>query len=123
MSDALPGALKLGARVFARRLGKADVRGQITWAGPSKFGDGYRYKVLAEDKSSHWVDEKDLTLEAEPTEADALAIRKGTNVVVTGGPHAGVEGEVYIAGAGGRFGIRDDDEETYWVDEKHLERA
>jgi len=113
----------MGARLFARRLGKADVRGVVTWAGPSKFGNGYRYKIRADDGSSHWVDDKDLTVEDDPAAADALAIRKGTNVVVTGGEHAGVEGEVYIAGSGGRFGIRDDDEQTYWVDEKHLERA
>ena len=116
-------ALKMGALVFARRLGKADVRGRVTWVGPSKFGDGFRYKIVAGDGSSHWVDEKDLTLEAEPTDTDGTAIGKGTRVVVTDGPHKGVEGEVYIAGAGGRFGVRDDDEETYWVDEKHVDRA
>jgi hypothetical protein len=124
MSDnELPGPLKLGSLVFARRLGKADVRGRITWSGPSKWGDGFRYKVQAEDGVSHWADEKDLTLEAEAPGADPDAIRKGTRVKVTGGPHAGIEGDVYIVGPASRFGIRDDDEETYWVDGKDLEHA
>lgn len=113
----------MGARVFVRRLGKADFRGRITWAGLSKWGDGYRYKILTDGGSTEWADEKDLTLEPESPGADADAIRKGTRVRVTGGAHAGVEGDVYIAGPGSRFGIRDDDEETCWVDGKHLERT
>ena len=39
MSDEFPGALNKGARVFARRLGKADVEGRVTWVGPNRFGD------------------------------------------------------------------------------------
>lgn len=116
-----PADLKIGSRVFARRLGKADVRGEITWSGPSKYGGGFRYKVLAKDGSSHWVDEKDITLESEP-KLDPDAIQKGTSIVVTGGPHEGVRGEVYIV-SGDRFGIRDDYEETYWVNKQYLAKA
>ena len=114
--------MKKGAKVFARRLGKADVSGKISWVGLSRYGDGYRYGVKDAAGTTHWVDEKDITPEGN-AEADAGGISKGSQVKVTGGAHAGVEGEVYIASAGGRFGVRDDDEETYWVDEKHLELA
>jgi hypothetical protein len=113
----------LGVRVFARRLGKADVRGKITWAGPSKWGDGYRYKILSDDGTSHWADDKDLTPEAAQPGGDAGGIREGVSVRVTGGAHAGVVGDVYIVSHADRFGVRDDNEETYWVDGKHLERV
>ena len=115
--------LKKGARVFARQLGKADIRGSITWVGPSRYGDGYRYGVKADDGSTHWVDEDSVIPEAGPSEPGADEIQKGSRVRVIGGAHAGVEGDVYTAGAAGRFGVRDDDEETYWVDSEHLELA
>ena len=123
MFDEIPNALPKGTRVFARRLGKADIRGQVTWVGPSRYGDGHRYGVRADDGSTHWVDEADITPEAVSAAAGANAIQRGTRVRVIDGPHAGVEGEVYIASAAGRFGVRDDDEETCWVEEKHLERV
>lgn len=123
MSDANPTGLPKGTRVFARRLGKADIRGTITWVGPSRYGDGYRYGVRADDGSTHWVDEADITPEAGPATVSADAIQKGTRVSVTKGPHAGVVGEVYIASAAGRFGVRDDDEETFWVEGKHLQKV
>lgn len=120
MSEEFPGAINKGARVFARRLGKADVRGKITWVGPNRYGEGYRYGVRADDGTTHWVDEKDITPEVDPSAEDKGGIKKGSQVVVTGGPHSGVRGEVFIASPGGRFGVRDDDEETYWVDEKDI---
>jgi hypothetical protein len=114
-------ALNIGARVFARRLGKADVTGEVVWVGPSKFGDGWRYRIRAADGSQHWVDEKDLTVESNPASTDPKAVRKGSRVRVTAGAHEGVEGEVYIASSADRFGVRDDQEETYWFDGKNLE--
>ena len=110
----------MGARVFARRLGKADVRGEVVWVGPSKFGGGWRYRIRAADGSQHWVDEKDLTVESNPASKDPGAIQKGKRVRVTGGAHEGIEAEVYIASGANRFGIRDDNEDTYWVDEENL---
>jgi len=121
MIDGLSRLLEKGTRVFARQLGKADIRGSITWAGPNRYGNGYRYGIRADDGSTHWVDEDGVTPEAAP--APAGGIQKGSRVTVTGGPHAGVEGDVYIVGDRDRFGVRDDDEETYWVDKKHLELA
>ena len=115
--------LKIGARVFARRLGKADVRGEIVWVGPSKFGDGWRYRVRAADGSQHWTDEKDLTVESNPANDDPTAVRKGSRVLVTGGAHEGIEGDVYIVSGEDRFGVRDDFEKTYWVDGKNLALA
>ena len=123
MFDENPTALPKGTRVFARRLGKADIRGKVTWVGPSRYGDGHRYGVRADDGSTHWVDEADITPEAGSAPVSADAIQKGTRVRVTQGPHAGVEGDVYIADAAGRFGVRDDNEETCWVDGKHLQKV
>jgi len=112
--------LNIGTRVFARRLGKADVRGDVTWVGPSKWGDGWRYRIVDEGGSQHWVDENDITVESTPASADPEAVRRGSRVRVTGGAHEGVEGDVYTSGAGGRMGLRDDHENTYWVDAKDL---
>jgi len=120
MSDEL-NLLPKGTRVFARQLGKADIRGKITWAGPNRYGSGFRYGIRADDGSTHWVDEDAITPEAPPEPKGG--VQKGSRVVVTGGPHAGVEGDVYTAAGAGRFGVRDDDEETYWVDAKDLKLA
>ena len=114
--------LAKGTRVFARRLGKADVRGDVTWAGPSKFGDGWRYRIIAADGSQHWVSEGDLTVESVPENTDPAAIQKGSRARVIAGDHEGVEGDVYTLGSGDRYGLRDDFEKTYWVDAKNLER-
>ena len=114
--------LNNGARVFARRLGKADVRGEVVWSGPSKYGDGWRYRIRAEDGSEHWVDEKDITVESNPESTDPDAIRKGSRVKVIGGKHEGVEGDVFTVTAG-RIGVRDDFEETYWVDADQIALA
>jgi hypothetical protein len=117
MTDVL---LKKGDRVFVRELGKPDVRGKITWVGPSKFGPGMRYGVKPDDGGGvRWVDEDNV--EPEDKGSATGGIEKGSRVRVTGGPHAGVEGDVYIAAATGRVGVRDDDEETYWIERDHLE--
>jgi len=120
MSDE-PLVLAKGTRVFARQLGKADIRGKITWAGPNRYGSGFRYGIRADDGSMHWVDEDSVTPEEKPTPKGG--IQKGSRVAVTGGPHEGVEGDVYIVSGASRFGVRDDDEETYWVDREHLKLA
>ncbi|MFK7991175.1 MAG: hypothetical protein AB8I08_34470 [Sandaracinaceae bacterium] len=121
MSELPTHLLKKGTRVLARQLGKADVRGKVTWAGPSRYGGGFRYGIKADDGSQHWVDEDGVTPE-QAAEVDPNSIQKGSRVRVTSGKHAGVEGDVYIAGAAGRFGVRDDDEETYWFNLDELER-
>ena len=123
MSDELPFALKKGTRVFARQLGKADVRGHITWVGPSRYGNGHRYGIKDDDGGTHWVNEDCVTPEVDPSAQSDGEIGKGSRVRITEGEHAGVEGDVYVAGPTGRFAIRDDDEETYWVERKHLESA
>lgn len=96
------------------------MRGEIVWAGPSKFGGGWRYRIKAPDGSEHWADESNLTVESQPAGDSPDAIAKGKRVRVTAGAHEGVEGEVYISSGAGRFGIRDDNEDTYWVDEANL---
>ncbi|RLB53160.1 MAG: hypothetical protein DRJ42_12755 [Deltaproteobacteria bacterium] len=123
MSDESLHLLKKGSRVFARQLGKADINGSITWVGPNRYGGGFRYGIRGDDGSQYWVDEDDVTPEIDPADIDPNAIKKGSRVRVTGGKHAGLEGDVYTAAAAGRFGVRDDNEDTYWVDEENLENA
>lgn len=113
--------LAIGTRVLARRLGKADVTGDITWVGPSKFGDGWRYRVAAGGKQ-HWASEAELTVLSAPKNNDPTAVQKGSRARVIAGAHLGVEGEVYTSSGPERFGLRDDNEDTYWVDAKNLER-
>ncbi|HJL16530.1 MAG TPA: hypothetical protein RMH99_12785 [Sandaracinaceae bacterium LLY-WYZ-13_1] len=114
--------LQKGERVFVRRLGHADTRGKITWVGPSKYGPGLRYGVRGDDGGMHWVDEEHVERET-PNEPSAGDLAKGSRVQVVSGPHAGVEGDVFTIVPTGRIGVRDDDEETYWVEREHLELA
>lgn len=109
--------LMKGDRVFVRQLGKPDVRGKITWVGPNKYGPGLRYGVRADEGRMVWCDEDDVEPDG-PVETGG--IEKGARVKVTGGPHEGVEGDIYLAAPTGRVGVRDDDEESYWVEREHL---
>ena len=113
--------LKKGTRVFARQLGKADVRGAISWVGPNRYGSGYRYGIKGDDGGTHWCDEDAVTPESAPVPGKD-EVQKGSRVKIIKGPHAGVEGDVFTAGAAGRFGVRADDEETYWANKAELER-
>lgn len=122
MSDRPSHVLEKGERVFVRQLGKPDVRGKVTWVGPSKYGPGMRYGVRADGGGMHWVDEENVERETPLTES-AGGVQKGSRVRVIGGPHEGVEGDVYLMGPTGRVGVRDDDEETYWVEREHLKLA
>ena len=120
MSDILlPGALKKGSRVFARQLGKPDVKGVITWVGPNRYGPGIRYGVKADGGGgTHWFDDTGVELEVSE---QVGGIQKGSRVRVTAGPHEGIVADVYLWGPTGRVGLRDDNEDTYWVEREQLE--
>ena len=119
--DLPPGAFKKGTRVFARQLGKPDVRGKISWVGPNRYGPGLRYGVKSDDGGTFWFDEDNVELESPAEASGPGGIQKGSRIRITGGPHEGVIGDVYICGPTGRIGVRDDDEETYWVERDQLE--
>jgi len=69
------------------------------------------------------LDEENVEREGGPESKVPSGLEKGSRVRVTAGPHEGVEGDVYISGPTGRIGIRDDDEDTYWVEREHLKPA
>ncbi|GAB5545307.1 MAG: hypothetical protein RID81_42485 [Sandaracinaceae bacterium] len=120
MSD-LPDMFKKGDRVFARQLGKPDVRGKISWVGQSRFGIGMRYGVKGDDGITYWFDEEHVEPESNPGERGPNEMGKGSRVRVVSGPHEGVIGDIYLWVPTGRIGIRDDDENTYWVERKQIE--
>lgn len=110
------------------------VRGQVFWVGQNKFGPGLRYGLRGDDGETYWVDEANIGPEEgappppEPPPADeGPVLQKGTRVRITGGRQGvGCEGEIFWAGEskfgpGMRYGIRGDDEETYWADGRHVE--
>lgn len=111
--------LQKGDRVFVRQLGKPDVRGKITWVGPNRYGPGMRYGIRDDGGAMHWADE--TSVEREATEPGPGEIQKGSRVRVVGGAHEGVIGDVFLCPPTGRVAIRDDDEETYWVERDLLE--
>ena len=120
MSD-LPDMLKKGDRVFARQLGKPDVRGKITWVGQSKYGAGMRYGVKGDDGITYWFDEEHVEPETPAAgERKPGEMGKGSRVKVVKGPHEGVEGDIYLWVPTGRIGVRDDDENTYWVERDQI---
>ena len=113
--------------------GPVGTRGEIFWSGPNKFGPGFRYGMKDEHGSTHWVDESDVgPIEGAPPpppppeKSDKPALEKGTRVELTSRESKGVQGEVFWVGdskfgSGHRYGVRDADGETHWVDEEFVE--
>ena len=110
------------------------VRGVVFWTGENKYGPGFRYGVRDDDGEAYWVDEEKLgSPETAPPPPDKEPyvgkpeLAKGTRVEITGGREGkGETGDVFWVGdskfgKGKRYGVRGDDQETYWVDEKDLE--
>ncbi len=123
--------LEKGARVaiVAGRKG-AGVRGEIFWIGENKYGPGMRYGVRGDDAETYWVDEASLGPEsaapAPPPRQAKPPLAKGARVEIVKGRDKGKLGEVFWVGeskfgVGMRYGVRGDDEETYWVDEQLVE--
>lgn len=126
-------AFEKGARVriVGGREGVGEL-GEIFWWGDSKFGDGMRAGVTADDGTKYWVDEEHLAWpDAEVDEAaleeakTASAFARGDRVRITGGKGAGSEGMVFWWGEskwgnGMRAGVEVDGGEKFWVDAEHL---
>lgn len=122
------------AAIVAGRAG-VGVRGSVFWVGENKYGPGMRYGLRSDDGETFWVDETQIGREEDapppperkPRDNAADALEKGARVEITGGPSAGVRGEVFWTGAsrygnGMRYGVRSEDGESHWVD-SHQVRA
>jgi hypothetical protein len=113
--------------------GKRDVgvRGAVFWIGPNKYGEGMRYGLRGDDGATYWVDESQVGPEAgappAPERPAREALSKGDRVKITSGREGvGTTGEIFWVGdskfgVGLRYGVRVSEDETYWVDEAHVE--
>ena len=110
------------------------VRGEIFWVGENKYGPGMRYGLRGDDGGTHWVDEQDIGREEDAPPAPASAGPGSGTEPGEGRPGedhrrafgVGVEGAVFWTGASKygnqmRYGVKGDDEETYWVDADQVE--
>ncbi len=132
-------AYEKGARAAIMSGAKgAGVRGEIFWIGENKYGPGMRYGLKGDDGQTYWVDEASLGAEdaAPPAPAPApksdaapaapgATFDKGDKVTITAGPGSGKIARVFWAGRskygpGMRYGVRDDDDETYWLDGREV---
>jgi hypothetical protein len=127
MSDGFDKGDRVG--ILPGRQG-AGMRGEVFWIGESRYGKGRRYGVRGDDGETYWVDEEQVGPEEQvpapvlPEREERAPLAKGARVTITGGEGAGQSGEVFWVGEsrfgrGMRYGVRVDDEQTYWVDE-HL---
>lgn len=116
--------------IVGGRRGKG-MRGEVFWVGESRYGKGARYGVRGDDGETYWIDEAQLGAETD-VPAPALPepgepLPKGTRVRITRGEAAGTVGEIFWVGEsrygrGPRYGVRDDEGETHWVDGPGCER-
>lgn len=121
------------AAIVAGRKNPVGTRGQIFWIGENKYGDGMRYGLRGDDGETYWCDESHLGPEEgappppEPAQTEPQEeLAKGSRVSIIKGPSAGVEGEVFWTGKsrygnGMRYGLKDDEGETYWADSHQVE--
>lgn len=121
MSDIPSNLFQKGDRVFVRQLGKPDVIGKITWIGPNRYGPGMRFGVKDDEGGMHWVDEDNVEREPSTAAPAPGEIQKGSRVRIVTGADEGVVGDVFLCPPSGRVAVRDDDEETYWVERERLE--
>jgi hypothetical protein len=110
--------------IVGGRQGKG-MRGEVFWIGESRYGKGARYGIRGDDGETYWIDEQQVGAETDvpapelPEPGEPLA--KGTRVQITRGEAAGTLGEIFWVGEskygrGPRYGVRDDEGETHWVD-------
>jgi hypothetical protein len=133
------------AAIVSGRKG-VGVRGSVFWTGENKYGSGMRYGLRGDDGETYWVDEQEIGREedaplapkveaakAAAPKSNAAAVSstfdKGDRVTITAGPNGvGIAGSIFWTGEsrygkGMRFGVKGDDEATYWVDENQVEAA
>jgi hypothetical protein len=110
------------------------VRGDIFWIGENKYGPGWRYGVKGDDGETYWLDEahvgdeKEAPPPPEGSQPSTEEFDKGDRVRIRAGEDKGVVGSVFWVGEskfgkGQRYGIRGDDEDTYWADQAQVEAS
>jgi hypothetical protein len=110
------------------------VRGDIFWVGENKYGPGWRYGLKGDDGETYWLDEANVGDEKgappppEGSQPSTEEFEKGDRVRIRAGDDKGVVGSVFWVGEskfgkGMRYGIRGDDEETYWADQAQVEAS
>jgi len=108
------------------------VRGEVFWIGPNKYGPGMRFGLKGDDGRTYWVDEQEIGSEADAPPAPPLpppgpVLDKGDRAEIVSGKDSGKQGEVFWTGQSRygnqmRYGIKDDDGETYWVDQPLIKK-
>lgn len=114
-------------KIVRGRQGKG-VSGSIFWIGENKYGDGKRFGVRGDDGQTYWVTEEDVDAEdaaPPPPPPTGPAPEKGDRVRWTQGGASGL-GEIFWVGKskhgpGMRYGVKCDDEETRWLDQRFVE--
>lgn len=106
-----------------------DQSGSIFWVGDSRYGDGKRYGVSADDGETYWVDQEHVEAAGEAPPADPGETfdkndrvrfknrgREGTGTVFWTGKSR--------QGPGQRLGVRDDEnpDDAVWIDARFCER-
>lgn len=112
------------------------VRGEVFWIGENKWGPGLRYGVKGNDGETYWLDdaklgdEKDAPPPPEGAEPPAPMeeLAKGTRVRIRGGAARGQLGSIFWVGEnkygpGKRYGVKGDDDDTYWLDQTQVEES
>ncbi len=134
MSEEEESELPKGTKVDVVAGKSSGKSGEIFWSGPNKYGPGVRYGVRDEDGEAHWVDAAHVVKSGgasvapaeQPKEPKAprapAKYKKGDTVTVAAGS---VSGEVFWVGDskfgdGARYGVRDENGDTHWVDENEL---
>ena len=107
------------------------VRGEIFWVGENKYGGGWRYGLKDSSGETVWSSEENLGApEDAPPEPEREArpvLEKGTIVEITSGKEGvGEQGEIFWVGesrfgAGMRYGVKTQNEDTFWADEAQVE--
>lgn len=120
------------AAIVSGRKG-VGIRGEVFWIGPNKYGPGMRYGLKGDDGQTHWLDESEIGPEAEappapPPPPAGPVLAKGDRAEIVSGKDAGKQGEVFWTGQSRysdqmRYGIKDDDGETYWVDQPLVKKV
>ncbi len=125
------------AAIVAGRKG-VGVRGSVFWIGDNKYGPGMRYGLRGDDGETYWADETEIGSEEgappapppkEKKPSSGKTFEKGDYVTITSGPGGvGLTCQVFWTGASKysdemRYGVKSDDDETFWVDGNQVEAA
>jgi hypothetical protein len=118
-----------GSRVKITAGKGLDQVGSIFWVGASRYGDGQRFGISADDGETYWVDESNVVEAADSAPAEpSETFEKGDRVRFKNRGQEGT-GSVFWTGKsrhgpGQRLGVRDDEnpDDAVWIDARFCER-